>query len=209
VSIRAGFLVTLEGGEGAGKSTLAKRLADVCEEMGRTPVLTREPGGTPGADAIRALLVRGDGDRWSALSETLLFAAARADHLERVIRPALDAGKVVICDRYLASTYAYQVGGRGLAEADFDAINAALRPVAPDLTFLLDIDPAIGVARSRGASLGEDRYERLDAAFHARVRAAFIDYANRLGPEARILDAGAPADAIAAQAIAVLKGRLA
>lgn len=203
----AGLFVTLEGGEGAGKSTLARRLAADLEAQGRAVTLTREPGGSPGADAIRALLVRGDADRWSPLAETLLFAAARADHLERTIRPALAAGRVVICDRYLDSTFAYQVAGHRLPQATFDAIAAAAAPERPDLTLVLDLPPAAGLGRSRGASLGEDRFERLDAAFHDRVRAAFLAIAAREPQRCRVLDATRPAEEIATAALALIRER--
>ena len=205
---RAGLFVTLEGGEGAGKTSLAKSLAEVAQARGRAVTITREPGGTPGADAIRSLLVRGDAARWSPLAETLLFAAARTDHLERVIRPALAAGEVVICDRYVGSTYAYQVGGHGLARADFEAINAAVRPDAPDLTLVLDAPPELGLARSRGRALGEDRYEGLDLAFHMRVRAAFLELAAADPERVRVIDATRAIAAVADEAAAILAGRL-
>ncbi|MBU6374132.1 MAG: dTMP kinase [Alphaproteobacteria bacterium] len=205
---RAGLFVTLEGGEGAGKSTLARRLAADLEARGHAVKLTREPGGSAGADAIRALLVRGDADRWSPLAETLLFAAARTDHLERTIRPALAAGRVVICDRYLDSTFAYQVAGHGLAQATFDAVAAATAPERPDLTLVLDLPPEAGLSRSRGGAVGEDRFERLDAAFHARVRTAFLDIAAREPARCRVLDATHPAEAIAAAALAHVTERL-
>lgn len=194
--------ITLEGGEGAGKSTLARAIAAHLTARSIDHTLTREPGGSPGADAIRALLVRGDGDRWSPLTETLLFAAARNDHLERTIRPALARGDVVICDRYVDSTRAYQISGHGVPEAALDALNALTDAPSPDLTFLLDIDPRIGLARSRGGALGEDRYEHLDLAFHERVRAAFLAFAAAAPDRFVVLDATAPTEAIAQAAIA-------
>jgi len=205
--VRPGFFVTLEGGEGAGKSTLARRLAAALAADGRDVVATREPGGTPGADAVRALLVAGEAERWSPLAETLLFAAARADHLERIIRPALARGAIVVCDRYVDSTFAYQVAGRGLPVAAFDQIHSALAADAPDLTFVLDLDPLTGLARSRGAALGEDRYEGFEAAFHARVRAAFLDRARAAPARTIVLDACLDGDALFAQARACMRER--
>ncbi|MBI1250093.1 MAG: dTMP kinase [Alphaproteobacteria bacterium] len=208
MSARPGRFITLEGGEGAGKSTLAAGLAQALSAEGRTVTRTREPGGSPGADAVRALLVRGDAERWSVLSEALLLAAARNDHLERAIRPALAAGHVVICDRYSDSTWAYQVAARGLDETAFHALSHLIAADTPDLTFILDIDPDIGLARSRGAGLGEDRYERMDLRFHATVRQAFLDIAQREPQRCAVLNAAHGADAVLADALAVLRTRL-
>ncbi len=162
-----GRFITLEGGEGAGKSTLLQGLRDALEARGVQIVATREPGGTPAADEIRHLLVRGDGDRWSALSEALLFAAARNDHLERVVRPALARGAWVLCDRYVDSTWAYQVAGGGLPEETFKALHQIINADRPDLTIILDVDPQAGVARSLGGEKGEARLESMKAAFIA------------------------------------------
>src|SRR5262245_25763391 len=145
----AGRFITLEGGEGAGKSTLSRGLAEALAAQGREVVTTREPGGAPGADAIRALLVSGEANRWSAMEEALLFAAARLNHLNQTIRPALARGAWVVCDRYYDSTRAYQVAAGGLAPAALDALNALIEAPAPDLTFVLDIDPAAGRSEGR------------------------------------------------------------
>lgn len=207
MTVRAGRFITLEGGEGVGKSTLAAHLAAALEQRGRRVVRTREPGGSPGADAIRALLVRGAADRWSVLSEALLLTAARNDHLERTIRPALAAGAWVICDRYTDSTWAYQVAARGLSAQSFDALSALIGADAPDVTLVLDLDPAIGLGRSRGAGIGEDRYERMDLAFHAAVRQAFLDIAARDPRRCAVLDASLGEAALAEAALAVLDAR--
>ena len=137
-------------------------------------MLTREPGGTQGAEAIRALLVTGNPDRWTAWGEACLVNAARADHLARVVRPAISRGETVICDRYVDSTRAYQGAGKGLADADLCALHRmACGDVWPDLTIVLTIDPELGLARARARRGGEDRFEAHDAAFHARI-AAFL-----------------------------------
>ena len=150
-----GRFITLEGGEGAGKSTLARGLADALKDRG--VVLTREPGGSPGADAIRALLVQGDANRWSALEEALLFATARRNHLQQTILPALARGAWVICDRYYDSTRAYQVAAGGLSPNVLEQLNTLIEAPAPDLTLMLDLDVSVGLTRSRGAHAGDDR----------------------------------------------------
>ncbi|MGI9169078.1 MAG: dTMP kinase, partial [Caulobacteraceae bacterium] len=162
-----GLLITLEGGEGAGKSTQFARLAPRISALGREVVTTREPGGSPGAEAIRALLVQGAPDRWSPTAETLLIYAARRDHIERTIQPALERGAVVICDRFAYSTCAYQGAGGG---APADLIEALERHVLgalrPDLTVILDLDPGLGLERAARRGQGETRFEARDLAFH-------------------------------------------
>src|SRR5215813_4757582 len=140
-----GRFITLEGGEGAGKSTLAHGLAEALRARGRDVVVTREPGGAPGADAIRALLVSGAANRWSAAEEALLFAAARLNHLTHTILPALARGDWVVCDRYYDSTRAYQVAAGGLAPSALATLNLLIEAPAPDLTLVLDIDPDLGL----------------------------------------------------------------
>lgn len=205
---KTGRFITLEGGEGTGKSTLARALGAALSARGREVVLTREPGGAPGADAIRALLVSGDAGRWSAEEEALLFAAARLNHLRHTIRPALARGAWVICDRYVDSTRAYQAGGGGLDPAKLDGLNAQIDADAPDLTLILDIDPAAGLARSRGAHAGEDRFEKKDMAFHQRVRAAFLEIAAREPARCRVIDATQPPDAVLAAALREIEALL-
>ncbi len=202
-----GCFITLEGGEGAGKSTLARGLGAALRDRGREIVLTREPGGAPGADAIRALLVHGDAGRWSALEEALLFAAARLNHLQHTIVPALAGGQWVVCDRYYDSTRAYQVAAGGLAASVLDSLNALIEAPAPDLTLVLDVDPAFGLARSRGAHAGEDRYERKDADFHARVCAEFRAIAAREPRRCVVIDARQGEAAVLAQALTAIEAR--
>jgi dTMP kinase len=170
-----GRLITLEGGEGAGKTTQARLLADALTQRGVPVLLTREPGGAPGAEMLRDLLLSGAVE-WSAQAETLLHFAARAEHVEKTIRPALDAGTWVVCDRFYDSTMAYQGYGQG---ADRDAIASltALLGIVPDVTFVLDVSDAVAVARQIERGADADRYERMDALFHARVRQGFRDIA--------------------------------
>ncbi len=200
-----GRFITLEGGEGVGKSTLARGLAATLRARGFEVLATREPGGAPGADAIRALLVQGEPGRWDALEETLLFAAARLNHLRETIRPALARGAWVICDRYTDSTRAYQVAAGGLDAAKLDALNAILRAERPDLTLVLDLDVGEGLARSRGGSAGEDRFERKGADFHARVRAEFLAIAAREPGRCKIVNAAQAPEAVLAQALAFVE----
>ena len=206
--VSTGRLITLEGGEGAGKSTLARGLSEALRARGLEIVQTREPGGSPGADEIRALLVRGDVGRWSPMEEALLFAAARSNHLAHTIRPALARGAWVVCDRFYDSTRAYQVAAGGLRSEALDALNQLIEAPTPDLTLVLDLEPGAGLSRSRGGASGEDRFERKDAAFHARVRAAFLEIAAREPKRCVVIDAGLPAEAVLSQALDAIQQRL-
>jgi len=170
-----GRFITLEGGEGAGKSTQARLLAATLTERGLPVLQTREPGGAPGAEVLRNLLLGGS-VAWSAPAETLLHFAARAEHVERTIRPALDAGMWVVCDRFYDSTMAYQGYGLG-ASRNIIAALTRLVGVHPDLTIVLDVSEAVAVERQLKRGMDADRYERLDAFFHRRVREAFREIA--------------------------------
>lgn len=203
-----GRFITLEGGEGAGKSTLTRGLAAALRGRGCDVVITREPGGAPGADAIRALLVSGDTGRWGPLEEALLFAAARLNHLQHTIGPALARGAWVICDRYIDSTRAYQGAAGGLAPSVLDALNTLIDARTPDLTLILDLDPAAGLGRSRGAQKGEDRFEKKDAAFHERVRHEFLAIAAREPKRCVVIQSTQPAHAVLAQALDVIEAQL-
>jgi dTMP kinase len=193
--------ITLEGGEGAGKSTQAKQLAAALESRGITSVLTREPGGSPGAETIRKLLVQGDRDKWDPQTETLLMFAARADHVARKIKPALEAGNWVICDRFIDSTYAYQGAGQGVPTEFIDRLSElVLRGFTPDLTLILDIDPEAGLARTSGRAgeaLGETRFERFGLNFHKHLRAAFHEIAKRHPERCVLIDAAQPEGEVA------------
>ncbi len=177
-----GLFITFEGGEGAGKSTQIKLLAEKLEARGREVVLTHEPGGTPGAALIREKLVKGEGAQWDKETETLLFFAARRDHVVKKIRPALERGAVVLCDRFADSTMAYQGYGRGRNEGLIDMIRHLYRVVVGDMrphtTFILDIDPAVGLKRSCARQGNNDlRFENMDIAFHQNLRAGFLEIA--------------------------------
>lgn len=190
----AGRFVSLEGGEGAGKSTQVRALATALSARGVDVVVTREPGGSDGAEAIRALLLRGETSRWSARSEALLFAAARADHVERVIAPALAAGRWVISDRYVDSTRAYQGGAEGIADEELLALHHfGVRGLMPDRTFVLELPVSEGErrAQSRDGDAG-DRFARRGAAFHAAVAEAFHAIAAREPVRVRLVDGSRP-----------------
>jgi dTMP kinase len=169
--VTPGRFITLEGGEGAGKTTQSVLLVDALKERGITAIRTREPGGSPGAERLRDLLLGGSVD-WSPRAETLLHFAARAEHVAKTIQPALDAGMWVVSDRFFDSTMAYQGYGQG-ADRDFIAAQIRLLGIAPDLTLILDVPEAIAAKRMRERGGDADRYERLDTAFHARVRHGF------------------------------------
>jgi len=203
-----GSFITLEGGEGAGKTTLATTLAAALRETGREVVLTREPGGTPNAETLRALLVEGETGRWSAIAETLLMFAARVDHVERLVKPALDRGAVVICDRFTDSTRAYQGAAGGVAPDRIEAIQrAALGGFEPDLTFIVDLDPAIGLARTQARGEGETRFERQPEAFHRALRRAFLEIAESAPDRCVVLDGAEAAEAVAQAAMRALNER--
>lgn len=194
----SGRFITFEGGEGSGKSTQARLLADELISRGHQVVLTREPGGTPGAEAIRALLVTGDPDRWTAWGEACLVNAARADHVARVIRPALERGDWVICDRFVDSTRAYQGAGKGIADADLCRLHAmASGDLWPDQTLVLQMSPRQGLARAGARGDLERRFEGHDAAFHDRIAAFFAALPVHESDRCHGLDADQPVEALA------------
>jgi dTMP kinase len=204
-----GLFITLEGGEGAGKSTQAARLAPRIRALGREVIATREPGGSPGAEAIRELLVEGASDRWSPAAETLLMYAARFDHVERVIAPALARGAVVLCDRFADSTRAYQGAGGGVRDALIDPLAAEVRGLCwPDLTLIFDLDPAEGLARAAERRGGETRFEAKGPAFHERLRAAFLDIAASDPRRCVMIDAARAPDAVATAVWMAVEPRL-
>lgn len=197
------MFITFEGIDGSGKSTQARRLADHLRARGRDVVLTREPGGSPGAEEIRRLVLEGDPDRWSAETEILLFTAARRDHLERVIDPALTAGKVVISDRFADSTRMYQGLSRGDLRAVVDQLHALMIRRDPDLTFVIDMDPEVGLARARGRNGTEERFEDFGADLQRRMRAGFLDLAAEFSGRCRVVDGNRPPDAVATEIAAI------
>jgi dTMP kinase len=205
------LFITFEGGEGSGKSTQIKRLAARLSAEGRNVLVTREPGGTPEAEAVRALLVSGDVARWTAKSEALLNYAAREQHLEQVIRPALAEGRIVLCDRFMDSTRAYQGYAGGCDPAFIDALeHAIVCGTRPALTLIFDVDPAQGLerARARGDALAEDRYERKGLAFHVKLREGFLDILRRNPKRCRLVDAAQDVDAVAEDVWAIVSGVL-
>ncbi len=202
-----GRLITFEGGEGAGKSTQIKRLGEALEATGKPVTVTREPGGSPGAEAIRALIVSGETDRWDPVAEALLILAARRDHVERLIKPALAQGHWVLCDRFTDSTAAYQGAGHGLGR-DWVArlTREVLGDFTPDLTVILDLPVAEGLRRA-GHRGGDDRFERMGSAFHETLRAAFREIAAEEPQRCVLIDASADIDAVAARVRAVFAER--
>ena len=194
----SGRFITLEGGEGAGKSTQLKRLAAALEAKGLTVLTTREPGGSTGAEQIRKLMVEGEPGRWDAITETLLAYAARADHVARTIGPALRKGTWVVSDRFSDSTFAYQGAGRGLNRETIRRIDSAvLDDFTPDLTLILDMDVKQGLARAQARGDQENRFEKFGLDFHDRLRQAFLDIAKRNPDRCRVIDAGGTEDQVA------------
>ncbi len=205
-----GLLITFEGGEGAGKSTQAARLAPRIAALGREVVTTREPGGSSGAEAIRGLLVQGDADRWSPMTETLLMYAARRDHIERVIEPALVRGAVVICDRFADSTRAYQGAGGGASDGLIAALEAhVLGAARPDLTLIFDLPVETGLARAAKRAGAETRFEAKGVEFHSRLRQAFLAIARAEPERCVVIDAAADVDAVSGAVWTAVAGRLA
>ena len=201
------MFIALEGGDGSGKSGALAHLGAV---LGENVVLTREPGGTDEGLAIRGLLLARGTHDWEPQAELLLIAAARAQHVARVIRPALAAGRVVVSDRYVGSTLAYQGAGRGLDEAEIVMIhNHSTGALWPDLTLLLDVDPAValarGMARLRAEGSREDRFEALGLAFQQRVRRSFLDQAAAAPERHAVVDANRPLAAVQADVAAVVR----
>jgi dTMP kinase len=194
----AGRFITLEGGEGAGKSTQVKRLVAALEARDIPCVATREPGGSPGAEDVRKLLVTGEPGRWDPLTETLLVFAARADHVARTIRPALADKRWVICDRFTDSTYAYQGVGRGVPRETIRRIAAVtLGDFKPDFTLVLDLPPELGLARAGARQGTETRFEQFDLAFHTKLREAFLAAAKRAPDRCELIDATQSEDDVA------------
>jgi dTMP kinase len=210
---RARF-ITFEGGEGSGKTSHSRRLADWLTGQGHEVVLTREPGGTPGAEEIRKLLVQGEAARWEPMTEALLHFAARRDHVTKIIQPALARGTWVVSDRFADSTVAYQGYGHGLGAQPIELLNTlVLGDFAPGLTLLFDVPVAIGlqragkrnVAAAVGGEGGDARYESMGAAFHARVRDGFLAIARAEPRRVTVIDSSQPVAEVAAAVVAALR----
>ncbi len=209
-----GIFITLEGGDGTGKTTQIRLLSEALRIQGRDVVLTREPGGTPEAEKIRDFLVKRDGGNWTPMAECLLLYAARQMHVENLIKPALAAGKIVISDRFADSTRAYQSFGHGLPLETVESLNKiSLGDFAPDLTFILDLPVEVGVARA-GKRMAddnsqEDRFERIGGGFHERLRQGFLEIARRDSDRCVVIDATRSVDEIAADIATHARERLA
>ena len=192
-----GHFISFEGIDGSGKSTQARLLAEHLRALGHDVVLTREPGGSAGGEEIRALVLQGDPDRWSAETELLLFTAARRDHMERLILPALSAGKIVICDRFADSTRMYQGLSRGDLRATVDALHDLMIGREPDLTILIDMDPAQGLARAKGRQGNEERFEDFGTDLQVAMRAGFLALAKEFADRFAVIDGARDMDAVA------------
>jgi dTMP kinase len=211
MGMQRGRFITLEGGEGAGKSTQARRLVERLSALGITVVLTREPGGTPGAESLRGLLVAGGPDRWSPIAEALLMNAARSDHLERLIRPALARGDWVVCDRFADSTRAYQGAGGGVHPEFVEALERGVVGVdMPDLTLIFDLPAEVGLARATARDAeAQGRFEAKGLAFHEALRDEFLVIAEGESQRCALIDATTDIDAVAAQVWTAVSERLA
>jgi len=200
---QSGLFLSFEGIDGSGKSTQTKLLKDRIPDA----ILTREPGGSAGAEEIRALLLTGDTERWSAETEILLFTAARRDHLEKTIRPALAAGKTVICDRFADSTRVYQGATRGDLRATVDTLHDVMIGREPDLTFIIDMDPAIALSRGLARKSGEDRFEDMGLAFQETLRHGFLALAKANPTRCVLIDGNRDPAAMAAEIAAHVADR--
>ena len=199
-----GIFISFEGIDGSGKSTQAHLLADHLRSQGREVVLTREPGGSPGAEEIRALVLQGEPDRWSAETEILLFTAARRDHLERTIRPALAAGKVVICDRFADSTRMYQGLSRGDLRQTVDDLHRLMIGIEPDLTILIDMDPTKGLSRALSRQTVEERFEDFGEELQTQMRAGFLALAEEFADRFVVIDGGRSVEDVAVDVVRVV-----
>jgi len=211
-SDRRGRFITIEGVDGAGKSTQARCLETALRARGIAVLRSREPGGSPGAEEIRRLLVDGAPGRWDAMTEALLHFAARRDHVRVTLDPALARGDWVICDRFVDSTMAYQGYAQGLGREAVERLAAlVVGDLVPDLTLVLDVAPEVGLSRARaraGTDGVDDRYERMGAAFHVRLREAFLDIARRAPERCVVIDAGADPEAVQRAIMAAVEARL-
>ena len=195
-----GLFITFEGGEGCGKTTQIQHLAFRIKNITSAPfVVTREPGGVPAAELIREILVNGDDETWRPVTEGLLMSAARHEHVEQIIRPALAQNKLVISDRFVDSTIVYQGIVGGVSSDDIAAMNKiACGDISPDVTIILDIDSQIGLARAKSRGGGEDRFEAKGNAYHEHVRAGFLEIAANSSSRCVVIDANRKPDEIAA-----------
>lgn len=201
---KTGRFITFEGIDGSGKSTQIKRLAQHLRTAGHEVVLTREPGGSAGAEEIRALVLQGEPDRWSAETEILLFTAARRDHMERTILPALRDGKIVLCDRFADSTRMYQGLSRGDLRAVVDQLHTLMISREPDLTILIDMDPAVGLSRALSRQTADERFEAFGEDLQRAMRQGFLDLAQEFKERFRVVDGARDMDLVAEGIAAVV-----
>lgn len=200
-----GVFITFEGIDGSGKSSQARLLADALHTQGIETQLTREPGGSQGAEEIRRLLVEGDPDRWSAETEILLFTAARRDHLEKTIRPALAAGKTLISDRFADSTRVYQGAARAALRDVVDSLHDQMIGLEPDLTFIIDMEPKAALTRGLARKSGEDRFEELGLGFQEKLRAGFLALAQDYPDRCHLINGARDIDIIAAEILEIAR----
>lgn len=205
---KPGTFISFEGIDGSGKSTQIKLLADHLRALGLDVVLTREPGGSDGAEEIRALVLQGDPDRWSAHTEILLFTAARRDHLERTILPALKAGKIVLCDRFADSTRMYQGLSRGDLRGIVDQLHSIMIGVEPDMTVLIDIDPVDGLGRAKARQGIEERFEDFGEGLQEAMRAGFLALADEYNDRFHVIDGARSIEAISADVATLVTAQL-
>jgi dTMP kinase len=203
-----GLFITFEGIDGSGKSTQAKLLAKSLEDSGRNVILTREPGGSSGAELIRKLLVEGPPNRWSAETELLLFTAARRDHIEKTINPSLAAGKIVISDRYADSTRVYQGVTRGELRSSVDKLHELMIVKEPDLTFIIDMDPSVALKRGLSRNSGEDRFEDFGLSFQYKLREGFIKLQKDFNSRCIVLDGSEKINSLSAKIYKLVQKKL-
>jgi len=207
--VTRGKFITLEGGEGTGKSTQARRLVQRLRDLGHEVAQTREPGGSSGAEDIRNLVLNGEAERWSPRTETLMMFAARSDHLERTIRPALDAGSWVVCDRFADSSRAYQGAGGGVPLDFIEQLDAAIVGAdQPDLTLVFDLPVELGLERAFGRGLFEVRFESKGLAFHQRLRDGFLQIARDHPERCVLIDRAGDGDPVETRVWAAVQDRL-
>ena len=203
-----GLFITLEGIDGSGKSTQANALGEALNKNGDIAILTREPGGSVGAELIRKLLVEGDPNRWSPETEMLLFTAARRDHFEKTIRPALERGKIVISDRFADSTRVYQGATRGDLRALVDQLHQLMIGYEPDLTLIIDVDPQESLARGLARGSGEDRFEDFGLDFQKKLRQGFLKLGNDFDKRCKIIDGTRSVDDISSEILTLVYNKL-
>jgi dTMP kinase len=203
-----GVFISLEGGEGAGKSTQIKALSNYLTANGIKNIQTREPGGTPGAEKIRDLLVRGDVSLWTPKTEALLMFAARQEHVEKTIKPALATGKWTLCDRFADSSIAYQGIGHGLGMDSIESLHQwVLGDFKPDLTLIFDLPVSLGLQRTQGHAVGENRFESMDVSFHERMRKGFLSIAKSNPDRCIVIDATKSENEVTSDVIKVIKAK--